>query len=107
MPEQLSAPGPGTKSKTHRFLTDVTELGFVAFATVNAVLLLLQMRGWITLSTPLWLLIWAAWCPFFWAKHWTVKRGPRWMAWPIFGCAILFSASTVFSVIAILIRSIT
>ncbi|NIA15829.1 MAG: hypothetical protein GWP08_17335 [Nitrospiraceae bacterium] len=107
MPEQAPAPSAGTKSRTHRFLTEIVELGFVAFATVNAVLLLLQMRDWITLSASLWILIWAAWCPFFWAKHWTVKNGPRWVAWPIFGCAIVFSATTIFSVVAILIRSIT
>ena len=37
MPDQ--SPGRGAESRTHRFLADVIELGFVAFVTANAVLI--------------------------------------------------------------------
>lgn len=93
-------------SKFQRWFDETIDIGFMCFATLNAVLLLLQMRGWITLSTPLWVLIWAAWCPFFWGKYVAVKRAGHWYMWAVFACSIVFTATTVLAVIAILIRSI-
>jgi len=93
------------KTRFRVFLDELIDLGFTIFATLNAILLLLQLPGWITLGRSIWILLLVAWCPFFWGQYLIARSEARWTKWAIFGCAIAFTATTLLAIIVILIRT--
>ncbi len=91
------------KSRTAYLLETVSHIGFLAFATVCAVLLFLQGQDWIMLSPPFKVLFLVAWTPFFWTQYWTARLAASRRTWLVFICAAIYSATVILATIVTLL----
>jgi len=93
------------KTRFRVFLDESTDLGFTIFATLNAILLLLQLFGRVMAARPIWILALLGWCPFFWGQYVVARSEARWTQWILLGCAIAYTAAIVLTIIVFLNRT--